>query len=194
MPLRARARDHPRRQVDAGEMRDERPERRAGEPGPAAEIERRGEPSHRPRPHHGVAAGAAVRDRRALRARRRSAARTGRTACAHSRATSPAPDRRRRAAQDAARRRSGPADRARAPRSNAATRAGAVAELRRGFAEREPGGGEARLRLGGLREQVGGGGEVAARGELAAERVTPIGNEIAGRSEGGRRTRSRASQ
>jgi hypothetical protein len=56
----------------------------------------------------------------------------------------------------------------------------AVAELRCGLAEREPGGGEGRLRLGRLREQVGGGGEVATRRQLAAEREAAVGNEIAG--------------
>ena len=61
--------------------------------------------------------------------------------------------------------------------------AGVVAEPVADGAEREPGRGEARHQFDRLRQNIGGGGKIAARGLVERPFVAPVGDEIAGRDE-----------
>ena len=56
----------------------------------------------------------------------------------------------------------------------------AVAELVADGAEREPGRGEARRQLDGLRQNVGGAGHIALRGMIERPFVAPVGDQVAG--------------
>ncbi len=62
-------------------------------------------------------------------------------------------------------------------------RAVAVAELVADGAEREPGRGEARRQLHGLRQNIGGAGKIAPRGMVERPLVAPVGDQIAGGDE-----------
>ena len=62
-------------------------------------------------------------------------------------------------------------------------RAVAVAELVADGAEREPGRGEARRKLDGLRQDIGGAGKIAARGMVQRPFVAPVGDQVAGRDK-----------
>jgi hypothetical protein len=59
----------------------------------------------------------------------------------------------------------------------------AVAEPVADGAEREPGRGEARRKLDGLRQDIGGAGKIAARGLIERPFVAPVGDQIAGGDE-----------
>src|SRR5580692_9220582 len=56
----------------------------------------------------------------------------------------------------------------------------AVAKLVADGAEREPGRGEARGELDGLRQNVGGAGHIALRGMIERPLVAPVGDQVAG--------------
>ena len=57
------------------------------------------------------------------------------------------------------------------------------AELLADFPEREPGGGKTWRKLGGLRQQIGGGGKIAFQPQIAGKIEPPVGNQIAGGQE-----------
>ena len=59
----------------------------------------------------------------------------------------------------------------------------ALAELFANFAQREPGRGKAGREFGGLRQQIGGGGEIALQLQIARKIEAPVGNQIAGGQE-----------
>ena len=59
----------------------------------------------------------------------------------------------------------------------------ALAQLFANFAERKPGGNKARREIGGLQEQIGGGGEIAFQLQIAGKFEPPVGNQIAGGQE-----------
>ena len=59
----------------------------------------------------------------------------------------------------------------------------AVAELLANVSQREPCRGKAGCEVGGLQQQVGGGGEIAFQLQIAREIETPVGHQIAGRHE-----------
>jgi hypothetical protein len=54
-----------------------------------------------------------------------------------------------------------------------------VAEPRPGFAERKPSGRKSRRRFDRLGKKIGRGGEIAARREVAAEPIAPVGDQVA---------------
>ena len=58
-------------------------------------------------------------------------------------------------------------------------RAGTVTELRPCLSQRKPSRCESRRCLDRLREQVGGGGKVAAGRQVAAESIAPVGDQVA---------------
>ena len=56
----------------------------------------------------------------------------------------------------------------------------ALAELFANFAQREPGGGKAGGKFGGLQQKIGGGGQIALQLQIAGKIEPPVGNQIAG--------------
>ncbi len=59
----------------------------------------------------------------------------------------------------------------------------ALAELFADFAEREPGGGKTGRKLGRLKQEIGGGGEIALELQIARKIKPAVGNQIAGGQE-----------
>ena len=59
----------------------------------------------------------------------------------------------------------------------------ALASLFANLPKRKPGGGKAGREFGGLREQIGGGGEIAFQLQVARKFEPPVGNQIAGGQE-----------
>jgi hypothetical protein len=57
------------------------------------------------------------------------------------------------------------------------------AKLLPNFSERKPGGGEAGRKLGGLQQQIGGGGKIAPQLQIARKVEPPVGHQIAGGQE-----------
>ena len=177
-------RDHGGRKIDADQPIDIRPERGAAEAGAAAEVEHRAE-AHRAsgRAHDGF--DRVVQQRRAAimqaLGERRVVARgilveqPADIGFGHGR-----------------RRFAGAEPRQLQPRAviilgigiarllEGGNRAVAIAELVADGAEREPGRGEARRQLHGLRQNVGGAGHIALRGMIERPFVAPVGDQVAG--------------
>ena len=59
----------------------------------------------------------------------------------------------------------------------------ALAEPLANFSEREPGRGKAGRKIGGLQQQIGGGGKIAFQLQIARKIEPPIGHQVAGGQE-----------